>query len=296
MNIKAKGLVGSVFFWLSFISCADIVVTDDVGRKVVLDEPAKKIIALAPHIVENLFSAGAGTKIIGAVEYSDYPEAAKKIQRVGRFDAVSIESILALAPDLVIVWGSGGGLKLVEKLESFGIKVYVDEPSSLDSIAKSIRHFAVLSGTKPQGELAAKNFTAALQEFKKNTSEKVELTVFYQLWSSPIQTVGGVHLISDAISVCGGDNIFSEAKSIAPKINIESILDKNPEVIIASGVNSDRPSWLDGWLEWPSLTAVKSSNLYHIPPDFIQRHTVRILRGVQLMCSQINQSRENLKK
>ncbi|MGH1472603.1 MAG: cobalamin-binding protein [Cellvibrionaceae bacterium] len=266
-------------------------VTDDVGREVVLARPAEKIIALSPHIVENLFSAGAGKKIIAAVEFSDFPREAKNIQQVGRFDTISIEKILALTPDLVVVWGSGGGLKLINKLEELDLTVYVDEPSTLDSIANSIRNLAILAGTEKVGEVAANDFSRELTQLKRLGSEK-QPSVFYQLWGSPIQTVNGKHVISDAISHCGGKNIFSEVQSIAPKVNIESVLSKSPDIIIASGTDENRPLWLEDWDTWQALPAVEFSRVYHIPPDIIQRHTLRILDGVKMMCDYIQQSLE----
>ncbi|MGI1677634.1 MAG: cobalamin-binding protein [Cellvibrionaceae bacterium] len=281
-----------LFFFLSVsnILAADIVVVDDVGRTVVLKNPAKRIVALAPHIVENLFSAGAGDKIVAVVEYSDYPEAAKKIERVGRFDTVSIERILALSPDLVVVWGSGGGIKLIEKFKSLGLTVYVDEPSTLHSVANSIDKLSVLAGTELAGKVAATKFIDELQRLKSLNVSQEKPKVFYQLWNNPIQTVSGHHVISDAIALCGGENVFAKTKSIAPKVNLESVLSKNPDVIIASGTNEKRPEWLDAWKQWSSLSAVKSSNTYHIPPDYIQRHTLRILDGVRLMCEYIKKS------
>ena len=282
-------LVTPVF--LPVLARAEISVIDDAGRTVVIKNPAERIVALSPHIVENLFSAGAGNKIVAAVEYSDFPEAAKKIQRVGRFDTVSIENILALNPDLIIVWGSGGGSKIINTLESLGLTVYVDEPSSLQSIADSIQRFSMLAGTEEVGRPVSKYFLKELERLRLDRESKHRLKVFYQLWNNPIQTINSEHIISDAITLCGGENIFSDLKSIAPKVNIEAVLQKTPDVIIASGVDSGRPDWLDDWTNWSSIPAVKGKNLYHIPPDFIQRHTLRILKGVELMCRYIENSK-----
>ncbi len=287
-------LIVSLFFvtlFSSAFSCAEISVVDDAGRIVVLEKPAERIVALSPHIVENLFSAGAGKNIIAAVEYSDYPEAAKKIQRVGRFDTFSIENILALNPDLVIVWGSGGGSKIINTLESLGFTVYVDEPSSLESVANSILRFSTLAGTEEIGRPVAENFLKKLERLKRDVDSKRKLKVFYQLWHNPIQTINREHIISDVMRLCGGENIFADLKSIAPKVNVEAVLQKDPNVIIASGADNTRPEWLNEWDSWDSVSAVADKNLYYIPPDYIQRHTLRILKGVELMCRYIDDSR-----
>ena len=118
---------------------ASISVIDDAGRTIELDKTAKRIISLAPHITESLFAAGAGSKIIGAVSYSDYPEAAKKIPRVGGYPTLDLEMIVSLRPDLVIAWESGNNTKQIEKLKSFGLTVFMSEPRYPKDIAKTIQ-------------------------------------------------------------------------------------------------------------------------------------------------------------
>ena len=115
---------------------------------------------------------------------------------------------------------------------------------------------------------------------------------FYQVWNSPLRTINGGHIISDAIELCGGVNIYAGEPAIAPIINIESILTRNPEVILASGMSDSRPEWLDEWKKWPSLSAVKSDNLYFVDPDHIQRHTARILNGIHTICGQLQNARD----
>lgn len=284
----------AIFILLCCYACfvsADIRVRDDRGRNVVLESPAQRIVALSPHIVENLYAIGAGEQIAGAVEYSDFPEAAKKIPRVGRFSSFSLEAILALQPDLVISWGSGNGDAIVDRLTGLGIAVYVDEPDTLDAIARSLRQFGTLTGREMAASQQADAFAAEVDRLSQAAQNQPTLRVFYQIWHEPIQTINGHHIIDDIISLCGGTNIFSDAVSLAPKVSVESVIAANPQTIIASGANTQRPPWLDQWQQWPAIDAVQNNHIYFIDPDYLQRHTPRILIGARQVCGYLQEVR-----
>jgi len=268
---------------------AQIRVTDSFGRQVELNEPAKRIVGLSPHIVENLYAVGAGSAVVGAVAYADYPEAAKALPRVGRFDTQDVEAVLALEPDLVIAWGSGNGPQVVAQLRELNIPVYVDEPTTLEAIARSLQNFATLAGV--DNSPAVEHYRRRLAQLNSQYRERPNLSVFYQVWYQPLQTINGEHIISDVIELCGGRNAFADAVARAPKINLEAVLARNPDVIVASGVDEHRPQWLTRWQDWPQLAAVKQQAIFHIPPDIIQRHTPRLLQGAAMMCDLLEQVR-----
>ena len=266
-----------------------ISVTDFSGHELVLAKSAKRIVALAPHIVENVYSAGAGQYLVAAVSYSDYPEAAKKLPIVGSYNSFSIEKIVSLKPDLVIGWRSGNGESVIAKLKALGVPVYIDEPRELEDIAESVKDIAILAGTMDKATESLDQFHTQLRKLRAS-SEKKSVRTFYQVWNLPLQTLSGEHIVSNVIELCGGSNIFHDAVSIAPKISVESVIQKDPQVIFASGMAESRPEWLDDWLKWSVISAVKNKHLYHIPPDYIQRHTFRILKGAELMCEYIEKA------
>lgn len=269
-------------------------VTDFLGREVRLARPAQRIIALAPHIVENVYSAGAGKSMVAAVNYSDYPPAARKLPQLGSYKAISVEQVLARKPDLVIVWASGNGEIIIQQLERLGVPVYVDEPRKLEDIARSVRDISVLAGTEQHGEKAADKFLQSLDKLQQTYADAKLVTVFYQVWNEPLQTLNGEHLISDVITLCGGKNVYADAAVLAPKINIESVLYRDPDVIVASGMGEERPEWLEEWRQWSELKATRWNNLFFVPPDIIQRHTLRILDGAELFCQHIQTGRKHL--
>lgn len=283
-------IVGGASFSVSVN--AEYRVTDYRGKEIVLEKPATRIIATAPHIVENIFSAGAGDQIVGAVDYCDYPEAAKSIPRVGAISGFSLEAIVDLKPDLIVLWRSGRSGDILNKLEALGFKVYANDPRALEDVPRSIRDFGILTGNSKIAEKSAQAFEARHQQLKSNYSGLSKVSTLYQVWNEPLQTLNGDHIISDVIRMCGGRNVFADAVTLAPKISIESVIARDPETIIASGMGEQRPDWLDEWKKWGSLTAVKRENLYFVPPDIIQRHTMRILDGAALICEHLQAGRE----
>jgi iron complex transport system substrate-binding protein len=282
-----------ILFWaIATISHAQITVTDYLGRTVTLEKPAQRIVALAPHIVENIYSAGAGHLLVGAVDYCDYPAEAKEIPRVGAISAYSLEAIVALKPDLVVMWNSGLGGKTLPKFLELGLTVYASDPKTLDDIPRSIRDYGILTGNRAHAEKTAAEFTARHLLLKEKHSHQKTLSVFYQVWNQPLQTLNDQHIISDLIRLCGGANVFGDAPTIAPLVGVETVLTRNPDVIIASGMGEERPEWLDDWRKYPSLKAVKNGDLYFVPPDIIQRHTVRMLEGAERVCDSLARARE----
>ena len=284
--------------WLALLFLAGIAVPaqaitvlDFSGREVTLDQPAKRIVALAPHIVENLYSAGAGDKLVGVVSYSNFPDEAKNVPEVGTYNAFSLEQVLALNPDLVVMWGSGNGMQTLSTFEALGIPVYVSELRQLSDVPKSIRNLGQLAGTPAIGEAEASRIETELNALHRRYGEKRSLSVLYQIWNDPLQTVNGEHLISEIIALCGGHNVFGDASSLAPRVSIESVLLRDPDAIVASGMGEARPEWLDQWRAYPSLTAVADEALFFVNPDHLQRPSARIVLGAQSLCQQLDQIR-----
>lgn len=270
---------------------AAIDITDDTGQALHLAQPAKRIVSLAPHITEMLFAAGAGDRVVGAVQYSDYPEAAKKIARVGGYTSVDMEKVAALKPDLVVAWKSGNRGAHLDKLRALGIPVFINEPRRIDDVARSIAQLGKLAGTDSAGEAAAQAFRKRHAALAAKYSARPPVRIFYEAWNRPLMTINGEHLISDVIRLCGGDNVFAKLPMLAPTIDAEAVLAAMPEVIVASGMGEGRPEWLDDWRKWTKLPAVAQGNLFFIPPDQIQRHTPRILDGAERLCSQLDEAR-----
>ncbi|MDP3538080.1 MAG: cobalamin-binding protein [Azonexus sp.] len=272
---------------------ADLVFKDDTGYEVRLKAPAKRIITLAPHAAESLYAAGAGDKLVGTVDYSDYPPEAKKVPRVGGYSRVDLEAVAALKPDLILAWESGNNMTQVDKLRALGLKVYVSQPNKMENVADQLERMGQLAGTETAANAAAASFRKRLETLRAANANKPKIRVFYQIWKSPLMTVGGPQIISDAITLCSGENVFGHLKQMAPTVSVEAVLEADPEAIVATGMGESRPEWLHDWDKWTRLTAVKRNNLFHINPDIMQRHTPRILDGAEKLCAHLDVARSH---
>ncbi|MBS0348008.1 MAG: cobalamin-binding protein [Proteobacteria bacterium] len=270
---------------------ASIDVTDDQGQTLRLAQPARRIVSLAPHVTELLFAAGAGDRVVGAVQYSDYPQAAGKIPRVGSYTAPDMEKVAALKPDLVVAWKSGNRDAHLDKLKALGVPVFINEPRRIEDVARSLSQLGRLAGSEAVADAAAQAFRNRHAALAARYSGRPKLRVFYEIWNRPLMTINGEHLISDVIRLCGGDNVFAKLPVLAPTIDVEAVLAAAPDVLVASGMGESRPEWLDDWRKWTKLPAVARGNLFFIPPDQIQRHTPRILDGAERLCGQLEEAR-----
>ncbi|HWU85015.1 MAG TPA: cobalamin-binding protein [Rhodocyclaceae bacterium] len=270
---------------------ADIVLRDDTQTEVRLPAPAQRIVSLAPNITELVYAAGAGAKLVGTVDFNDYPAAAKRLPRVGSYARIDVEAIVALKPDLVLAWGSGNPPASLAQLRQLGIPVYVSEPRQLDDVARNLERYAALAGTSTAGDAAARDFRQRLAALQKQYAARRPVRVFYEVWDEPLMTVNGAQIISKVISLCGGVNVFADLPALAPTVNVEAVLAANPEAIVAGGMGEKNAAWLNPWRQWPQLAATRQGNLFFIDPNLLQRHTPRLLDGAAQLCEKLDQVR-----
>jgi len=274
-------------------AAADVSVLDDAQRTVRLDKPAQRIISLAPHVTELIFAAGAGHLLVGVSEYSNYPEEAKKIASVGNVFALDLERVLALKPDLIVIWGSGNAKQLAKKLRDNKVTVFESEPHNFEDIASSLERISTLAGTEAIGKNAAKQFRQKLQNlsdtYRLKEKEK-PVNVFHQMVKSPLMTINQEHFISKMITLCGGRNVFAELKDISATITTEALLLANPDMIFSSG--KDDSKLRQDWTQFPNLRAVKKQNLYSIDGDWLHRAGPRVLDATEELCKDIRDVRQ----
>lgn len=269
-----------------------IEVTDDTGATVRVMQPVQRVVSLSPHVTELLYSSGATHQVVAAVDYSDYPEQAKHLTRVGSGYQLDIEAIVALQPDLVVGWRSGNQSAQLEQLKKLGLVLYLSEPENLQGIAKNLRDIGKLLGTSANADPVAKKLLQGIQQLQQKYQDRQRLKVFYQVWQSPLFTVNGKHIISQIIELCGGENVFSGLAILSPQVDVESVIAATPDVIVV-GLAEGRGGWLQDWQKWTTIPAVKNKQLYGIEADLIVRHTPRILQGATLMCEAIEKARHH---
>lgn len=270
---------------------AKVSVTDDTGRAVTLPAPARRIVSLSPHTTEMLFATGAGPAVVGVVQYSDYPPEATRITSVGSGVALDLERIVALKPDLVVAWQSGNSAVQVERLRKLGIPVFLSEPRSYATIADSIERLGRLTGTAAKGREIAQDFRAHLARLQATYRDRAPVSVFYQIWRSPLMTLNGEHMVSQALRLCGARNIFEDLPTLAPTVSVEAVVKADPDVIIASGGEQD--DVLAQWRRFPGMKAVARGNLRVIDGGVMNRSGPRILEGTEALCRELDAVRQS---
>lgn len=285
-----------IFSLVLLLACgaaeANIRVEDDLGESVRLAQPAQRVVSLAPHLTEIVYSLGAGDRMAATVAWSDFPAEASQLPVVGSNNKINYEALLEFQPDLVLVWLSGNGEGIISRLKTLGLNVYVNKPRRLDDIPLTLEKLGVLLGREQAAQTLAGEFRATLQSLSEQYGREEPVSVYYQIWQSPLMTFGGSHLVSDVITLCGGRNVFEGVPGLVPKLGVESVLAADPQVIII-GQYAELDEAFDYWRRWPQLRAVAAGRLFSVNPYLLHRHTPRIILGARQLCEAIDRGRDN---
>lgn len=274
---------------------AAISVRDDAGNIVTLQKPAQRVVSLAPHVTEMLFAAGGGERVVGVVKFSDYPEAAKRIPQVGDNRQIDMERVIALKPDLLVVWLHGSATRQLEQLSKLGIPLFYSEPRQLDGIADNLIRIGQLLGTDKQAQQAAADLRKQLASLAAQYTNRPPVRMFYQVWDKPLYTLNGEHILSDSIRLCGGKNIFAEMAITAPNVGIEAVLQEDPEAIISGDQRNQTGGGVNLWKPYTTMTAVRRGNLFSINADLLNRASPRLIAGTAAICEKLEQARQHRK-
>jgi iron complex transport system substrate-binding protein len=278
----------------SLPASAAISVKDGDGNTVTLQKPAQRVISLAPHITELLFAAGGASHVVGVVEYSDFPEAAKKIAQVGSSRELDLERIMALKPDLIVVWRHGESERQIEMVRKLGIPMFHSEPQRLDDIPDDVARLGQLMGTEAAAGRTADQLRGQLADLRKRYASRPVVRSFYQVWDQPLYTLNGRHIITDALHLCGGENIFAKLPVTAPVVSVEAVLQENPEAIFATAEKNY--GGVSMWKAYPTLAAVRNGNLFTIDGNLLNRAGPRMIAGAAQLCEKLELARSHRNK
>jgi len=270
---------------------APVTVVDDAGRKVTVNQPAQRVISMAPHATELLFAAGGGARVVGVMNYSDYPAAAKAIPLVGSNSQIDMERVLALKPDLIVVWHTGNTARQIAQIETLGVPVFHSEPRRLAQVAENIDRLGQLLGTAPAAQAAAGAYRSRLAGLEARYGKRAPVPVFYQIWDQPLYTLNDAQIASDAIRVCGGRNVFGAMKVVAPEVGVEAVIAADPEAIMAGKRHDPANPGVKMWEPYRSMTAVKRGNLLTVDGELLTRPGPRAVEGAALLCEALDRVR-----
>jgi iron complex transport system substrate-binding protein len=264
--------------------------TDDSGQVLRLAQPARRVIALGPHLTEQVFALGAGSQLVGVSRFSNYPPEATRLPVVGDAVAIHLEQIAALKPDLILVWRSGFPERARAPLKALGVPVFDSEIRTVEQLARSLRALGALLGHAQAGEQQARRLTEEWARLRQSYAGRPPVRVFYQLWHQPLMTINHEHLISQAIGACGGVNVFGDLPAFTPTVSWEAAVQRNPQVIAMAGAASDHPE-LGQWPRFGQVEAVRAKRFALIDGDLIGRMGPRFVQGARRLCEAIDAAR-----
>jgi iron complex transport system substrate-binding protein len=254
--------------------------------------PPQRIVSLAPHLTELAFTAGAGERVVATVEYSDHPDAARSIPRIGDAFRVDLERLLALRPDVVLVWESGNPAPTIERIRALHLPVVSFQTQRLADVATVLRQIGRLAGTSAVADRAADDYERRIQELRDLYRDRTRVQVFVEVDDRPLYTVNGQHIISEIVELCGGRNVFAELNELAPAISIEAVIAANPQAIIST--DDTVPDAAAEWSRWRHIEAVRTKNVYTLRSDDIARATTRLTVAAEAVCRTLDTARQRL--
>jgi ABC-type Fe3+-hydroxamate transport system substrate-binding protein len=249
----------------------------------------QRIVSLAPHATELLFSAGLGARVVGVSESCDFPESVKALPKVSSYRGTNVEAVLALKPDLVVAWPSGNKADDIAAIERLGIRVYRSEVDSLAGIANTVREFSKWSNDKNVASDAisrAEKIDSDIKLLREKFASKPTMRVFYQLGDGRLFTLSNKHLIGEALTACGAKNIFGELAIPAPEVSREAVIAAKPDAILLASARAHEAvttQWKNSALAATPIVVVDGSRLH--------RPTLRTIDALREMCEAIDRVR-----
>ena len=261
-------------------------IVDDWGRVVRWRRSPQRIVSLAPHATELLFQAGAGPAVVAVDSHSDHPAAARRLPRISSYPAPDREALLALDPDLVVLWGAAADREQVSRLEALGMTVFVSEPRALEAIASTLERFGRIAGDVSVGAGAAQRMRERVAALRTRYGSGAAVPVFVQAWARPLLTLSDRDTIGDALRVCGARNLFGDMASAAPLVGVESVLAAAPRLIVAIDAKSDRSLW-----DSLGVLAPRGTIEFAEVDSSIQRPSASIVTALEQLCAAVDRAR-----
>jgi iron complex transport system substrate-binding protein len=278
----------TVAAWPAQSRCATF--EDALGRSVKLEKDPQRIIPLAPNLTEIVYYLGLGDRVVGVTDFSSYPAAAKEKPRVGPYINLNVEKIISLSPELAIGTRDGNSRADVAFLEQAGIQVFIVDPRSVEGVIDSVVRIGEVCGVAETAAVRAAGLNRRLASVRQAIQHLEKPLVFLQINSAPIMTVNGTTVHDNLIRLAGGINMAADARTMYPRISVEEVVKKAPDVIIISSMQRGArfEEVRKQWMQWTSIPAVKNNRVYLIDSDLIDRPSPRIVDGLEALARMIH--------
>lgn len=259
-------------------------------------EPPQRIISLAPNMTELLFSLGLGDKIVGVTNFCDYPEEAGRKPKVGGMSNPSLEAVVSLKPDLVLLTIDGNPKAFEERLRSLKINTFVLKSKRISELPQGIRQIGSATGTQENAEKLAEEVEKKIQEISRQQKAFMNLhpiakktKVLFIVWPEPLIVAGPGSITDDALQILGVDNIAGKTASTYPKYSIEEILRRAPDIIFIGKGQNSMNQVSEGLLRRLKNTpAARNKKVFYVS-DYLYRLGPRTVKGIEELAGYLQQ-------
>lgn len=238
-----------------------------------------RVVSLAPSLSEIMLELDAADLLVGVLDGGERPAALAAVPSVGRYGQLEMEGLLALKPDLILLWPESISAAQRQQLIGFGLPLFEAQPRTLLQLAEQFAAIGERVGRAENGRQRADEFRQRLALLQQRYRRDKPLPLFYQVWNSPLYTIGGTQIISDALGVCGANNVFADVTLPSPQVSVEAVMQRDPHVIVGGD-----QAQLISWARWPQLKAVQRGQLLVLPDKGIERPSLQMLEATERLC------------
>jgi iron complex transport system substrate-binding protein len=257
--------------------------TDDAGRRVSLPARVTRVISLAPNLTEIVFAVGGGDRLVGRTSYCDYPPEAKAVAEIGDTLHPSLERIIALKPQVVLISTSSQLEVFTQQLQNQNIAVFVTDPHDLEGVFRSIQQVGEMLGQKEQSDVLVTKLRERTSAVEQAVKGKQPVSVFYQVSAEPLYTAGHDAFVTDLMRRAGAVSVTANVPGAWPKYSNESALAARPDAIIlptGGSMGSANSAVTEALRQSP---AALQGRVYKINDDYLTRPGPRAIDGLEAM-------------
>jgi vitamin B12 transport system substrate-binding protein len=248
------------------------------------NESAPRIITLAPHLTEWVYSLGLEAHLIGVSDYSNYPKEAQLLPKVADYQGADLTQIMALQPTLILAWEGGNKPQDLHRLESLGYKVFRAKITEVEDIASELKRLGKATNTEEKANALTNDFLRHLAALRDQYATPSKHKVFYYSWTSPLMTIGDNAWPNKLLNVCGAQTLFGDSPVDYPQVSVQEVLSRQPSAIVAA---SKQPaSGLEQF--WHPHRRFLSAPLIVVNPDISSRFSLRLINELKTLCKGIN--------
>ena len=282
--IRLAGVLAFALAALAPAPLSALTVTDQTGRTVTLAAPPRRIVSLVPGVTEMLFAIGAEERLVGVTDFCDFPAAARRKRSVGGMLAPSLETLVALQPDLVVATDSGNSDETRVQLERLRLPVYLVSPKSVADVFRTMEQLGALTGQSARAAEVVAGLERRVRAVVQRVAARPRPRVLYVVWPEPLIVPGRGAAVTELIELAGGASVTATAAEGYPRWSVEAAVAGAPELILLArhGSGTGQVS-RDKWERFAGLPAIRAGRIHNVDGDLFHRFGPRVVDALEIL-------------